>query len=49
MSSHVAIFVGPYFPALARLLPIGIVAQYAAVAADTFSSELGILSKGYVA
>lgn len=27
------------------MLPIGIVVQYAAVAADTFSSELGILSK----
>ena len=27
-----------------RLLPIGIIAQYAAVAADTFSSELGILA-----
>lgn len=48
ISSHVAIFAGPYFPTLTRLLPIGIVAQYAAVAADTFSSELGILSKGYV-
>lgn len=47
ISSHVAMFAGPYFPTLQRLLPIGIVAQYAAVAADTFSSELGILSKGY--
>ncbi|KAM3424430.1 hypothetical protein BST61_g6435 [Cercospora zeina] len=36
---------GPHFPLLERLLPIGIIAQYAAVAADTFSSELGILSK----
>ncbi|USW56780.1 hypothetical protein Slin15195_G100990 [Septoria linicola] len=36
---------GPHFPTLERLLPIGIIAQYAAVAADTFSSELGILSK----
>jgi uncharacterized protein (TIGR00297 family) len=37
---------GPHFPALQRILPFGIVAQYAAVAADTFGSELGILSKG---
>ncbi|GIZ41469.1 hypothetical protein CKM354_000477200 [Cercospora kikuchii] len=36
---------GPHFPILEKLLPIGIIAQYAAVAADTFSSELGILSK----
>lgn len=36
---------GPYVPVLQRVLPIGIVAQYAAVAADTFSSELGILAK----
>jgi len=28
-----------------KILPIGIIAQYAAVAADTFSSELGILSQ----
>ena len=28
-----------------QLLPIGIIAQYAAVAADTFASELGILSQ----
>ena len=27
------------------MLPIGIIAQYAAVASDTFSSELGILAK----
>ena len=32
-------------PSSASLLPIGIIANYAAVAADTFSSELGILSK----
>lgn len=43
-SSHLSISSGPYFPALQRLLPIGIVAQYAAVASDTFSSELGILA-----
>lgn len=36
---------GPYFPVIQKLLPIGIIAQYAAVAADTFSSELGILSE----
>lgn len=48
ISSHVAMFAGPYFPSLQKLLPIGVVAQYAAVAADTFSSELGILSKGLV-
>ena len=29
---------------LQKLLPIGIIAQYSAVAADTFSSELGILA-----
>ena len=29
---------------LQELLPIGIIAQYAAVASDTFSSELGILA-----
>lgn len=34
------------FGGLARnILPIGIIAHYAAVAADTFSSELGILAK----
>lgn len=36
---------GPHMPVLETLLPIGIIAQYAAVASDTFSSELGILSK----
>ncbi|SMR58725.1 unnamed protein product [Zymoseptoria tritici ST99CH_1E4] len=45
ISSQLGIAAGPHFPALTKLLPIGIVAQYAAVAADTFSSELGILSK----
>ncbi|KAK5109005.1 hypothetical protein LTR62_007639 [Meristemomyces frigidus] len=44
-SSLLPLSPGPYFPALAALLPIGIIAQYAAVAADTFSSELGILAK----
>jgi uncharacterized membrane protein len=46
ISSQLNIAAGPHFPVLAKLLPIGIVAQYAAVAADTFSSELGILSNG---
>ncbi|CAK3930143.1 Transmembrane 19 [Lecanosticta acicola] len=45
ISSQVPIAAGPYFPVLQRVLPIGIVAQYAAVAADTCSSELGILAK----
>ncbi|EME40888.1 hypothetical protein DOTSEDRAFT_74443 [Dothistroma septosporum NZE10] len=44
ISSHISMTAGPYFPVLQKLLPIGIIAQYAAVAADTFSSELGILS-----
>ncbi|KAF2723768.1 hypothetical protein K431DRAFT_282461 [Polychaeton citri CBS 116435] len=35
---------GPYLPALEKTLPVGIMAYYAAAAADTFSSELGILS-----
>ncbi|KXS95478.1 hypothetical protein AC578_6859 [Pseudocercospora eumusae] len=34
-----------YFLLPNTILPIGIIAQYAAVAADTFASELGILSK----
>ncbi|KAM0717211.1 hypothetical protein Q7P37_007063 [Cladosporium fusiforme] len=34
-----------YAPELERLLPIGIIAHYGAVAADTFGSELGILAK----
>lgn len=45
ISSKLPISAGPYAPALVNLLPIGIIAQYAAVASDTFSSELGILSK----
>ena len=45
VSSKLPIAPGPYAPALLRLLPIGIIAQYAAVASDTFSSELGILAK----
>ncbi|TKA25189.1 hypothetical protein B0A50_05887 [Salinomyces thailandicus] len=44
-SSILPVAPGPHFPVLQRLLPIGIIAQYAAVASDTFSSELGILSK----
>lgn len=45
ISSHISMTAGPYFPVIQKLLPIGIIAQYAAVAADTFSSELGILSE----
>lgn len=36
---------GIHAPLLLELLPIGTIAQYAAVAADTCSSELGILAK----
>ncbi|KAK5121841.1 hypothetical protein LTR85_004716 [Meristemomyces frigidus] len=45
ISSSLPLSPGPHLPVLERLLPIGIIAQYAAVASDTFSSELGILSK----
>lgn len=45
ISSNATSTAGPHLPALQRVLPIGIIAQYSAVAADTFSSELGILSK----
>lgn len=45
ISSTLPIAPGPHFPVLERLLPIGIIAQYAAVASDTFSSELGILAQ----
>ena len=45
ISSQLPISAGPYAPTLLNLLPIGIVAQYAAVASDTFSSEMGILAK----
>ncbi|KAF7186509.1 Protein PGR [Pseudocercospora fuligena] len=45
ISSHIAISPGPHSPILLQLLPIGIISQYAAVAADTFASELGILSQ----
>lgn len=45
ISSKLPIAPGPYAPALLNILPIGVIAQYAAVASDTFSSELGILAK----
>lgn len=45
ISSSLPVAPGPYFPTLQKILPIGIIAQYAAVAADTFSSELGILAQ----
>ena len=44
ISSNLPIAAGPQIPTLVKLLPIGIIAQYAAVASDTFSSELGILA-----
>jgi len=44
-SVHLALTPGWYAPKLVGVLPVGIMAQYAAVAADTFGSELGILSK----
>ncbi|KAK3715013.1 hypothetical protein LTR37_007503 [Vermiconidia calcicola] len=44
ISSNLRISPGPYTPTLTKLLPVGIIAQYAAVTADTFSSELGILA-----
>ena len=44
ISSNLSISSGLYSPALLKSLPIGIVAHYAAVTADTFSSELGILA-----
>ena len=49
ISSHAGLGLspGPYAPVLEGLLPVGIIAQYAAVAADTFSSELGILAKSW--
>ncbi|KAK1815780.1 hypothetical protein LTR12_009867 [Friedmanniomyces endolithicus] len=43
-SSTLPLSPGLYSPILQAVLPIGIIAQYAAVAADTFSSELGILA-----
>lgn len=45
ISSNLPIAPGPYLPVLQKILPIGIIGQYAAVAADTFSSELGILAQ----
>lgn len=46
ISSHLPLAAGPSVPNLERVLPIGVLVQYAAVAADTFSSELGILASG---
>jgi uncharacterized protein (TIGR00297 family) len=45
MSLRAGIYPGIHAPTLQRLLPIGIIAHYGAVAADTFGSELGILAK----
>lgn len=45
ISSHMGVGPGLQLPALQRVLPVGIMAHYAAVAADTFGSELGILAK----
>jgi uncharacterized membrane protein len=45
MSLRAGVYPGIYAPTLQRLLPIGIIAHYGAVAADTFGSELGILAK----
>lgn len=45
MSPRAGVWPGLHAPVLQRLLPVGIVAHYGAVAADTFGSELGILAK----
>nr|OQO16592.1 hypothetical protein B0A51_15957 [Rachicladosporium sp. CCFEE 5018] len=45
MSLRGGVVPGIYAPKLQRVLPVGIMAHYAAVAADTFGSELGILAK----
>jgi uncharacterized protein (TIGR00297 family) len=45
MSPLAGVWPGVHAPVLQRLLPIGIIAHYGAVAADTFGSELGILAK----
>lgn len=45
MSPRAGVWPGVYAPTLQGLLPIGIIAHYGAVAADTFGSELGILAK----
>jgi uncharacterized protein (TIGR00297 family) len=45
MAPRVGVWPGVYAPGLQRLLPVGIIAHYGAVAADTFGSELGILAK----
>lgn len=44
ISSNIPLTAGVYAPRLQKVLPIGILIQYAAVTADTFSSELGILA-----
>lgn len=45
MSPRAGVWPGVHAPVLQKLLPVGIVAHYGAVAADTFGSELGILAK----
>lgn len=45
MALRAGVFPGLHAPVLQQLLPIGIIAHYGAVAADTFGSELGILAK----
>ncbi|KAK6440752.1 hypothetical protein LTR95_003027 [Oleoguttula sp. CCFEE 5521] len=44
MSQRGGVMPGIHAPQLQRVLPIGVMAHYAAVAADTFGSELGILA-----
>lgn len=45
MALRLGVNPGIYAPKLQGVLPIGIMAHYGAVAADTFGSELGILAK----